>query len=78
MVHCPTWSLKLLFVLHRGNVQRRTYLSLPEKESLCMWVTENEEKLRILRSNLAALTTADLGEVPVKNTDGLDILGHDG
>ena len=43
-----------------------------------MWVTENEEKLRIPRSNLAALTTADLGEVPVKNTDGLDILGHDG
>jgi hypothetical protein len=67
----------LLFVLLQGSAQGRTYLSLPKKESLCMWGTENEGKSLIPRSNLTAPTTVDLWG-RVNNTDVLNILDHDG
>ena len=43
-----------------------------------MWATENEGKSLIPRSNLTALTTVDLWEDLVNNTDVLHILDHDG
>ena len=43
-----------------------------------MWGTENEGKSLIPQSNLTALTTVDLWEDLVYNTDVLDILDHDG